>query len=83
MFTGLVVTDSGRGYWWIEQDHTRDCIFCHQRYVVRRKFLHPGDRVQFNLQPSPDRPGHFMATDVEIIGFTVARQVSVQKAVAR
>jgi cold shock CspA family protein len=76
MFTGIVVSSGSRGFWFIEQDNTRDCIFCHQNNVVRKKFLHMNDRVRFNLAPNPRRPGEMEAVDVEIIGLTVARQTS-------
>lgn len=76
MITGTVVNAIGAGCWAIEQDQTRDCIFCHQRCVVRRKFLHVNDRVRFNLAPNPRKPGEEMAVDVEIIGLNVARQTS-------
>lgn len=78
MFTGLVVQESGRGFWWVEQDSTRDCVWVHQRYVSGRKFLHLGDRVRYKIADNPRRPGEKMAVDVEIIGFTVARQVGVR-----
>jgi cold shock CspA family protein len=76
MLTGRVVSEvvRGRGCWFIEQDHTRDCIFVHQKHVVRRKFLHINDRVQFNLAPNPIKPGEVMAVDVEIVGVTIALQ---------
>jgi cold shock CspA family protein len=76
VFTGTVVSDVGKGCWFIEQDHTRDCVFVHQRHVVRRKFLHLNDRVKFNLAPNVLKPGEIMAVDVEIIGLMIARQVS-------
>ena len=76
MLTGTVINSVGAGCWVIEQDATRDCIFVHQRNVIRRKFLHENDRVRFNLAPNPRTPGEDMAVDVEIIGFTVARRIS-------
>lgn len=81
MFTGIVVQESGRGYWWIEADATRDCVWVHQQYVVGKKFLHLNDRVQYNLAPNPRKPGSMMAVDVEIVGVTVARQVAHHAAV--
>lgn len=78
MFTGRVATAVGRGCWVIEMDETRDCIWVHQRYVVREKFLHINDRVRFRIVPHcrPKRPDDVMAADVEIIGLTVARQTN-------
>lgn len=76
MLTGIVVSDLGRGCWFIEQDLTRDCVFVHQKYVFRKKFLHVNDRVRFNLTPNPIKSGEVMASDVEIIGLTIARQVN-------
>lgn len=76
MFTGIVLVSVGHGCWLIEQDHTRDCIWVHQRHVVKRKFLHINDRVQFNLVPHIKDPNEMMADAVEIIGLTIARQVS-------
>ena len=74
MFTGTVVAEVGRGCWVIEQDLTRDCIWVHQRHVVRRKFLHVNDRVRFNLIPHIKQPDEVMADAVEIVGLVVARQ---------
>ncbi len=76
MFTGIVVSNLGRGCWFIEQDFTRDCVFVHQKHVIGKKFLHVNDRVRFNLTPNPIKPDQIMASDVEIIGLMVARQVS-------
>jgi len=76
MYTGTVINEVGRGCWVIEQDQTRDCIWVHQQYVVRKKFLHVFDRVRFNLIPHVNRPNEMMAGDVEIIGLMVARQTS-------
>jgi hypothetical protein len=76
MFTGTVVGDAGRGCFFLEQDDTRDRIFCHQRFVVRKKYLHIKDRVRFNLVPNPLKPGEEMAVDVEIIWPIIARQTS-------
>lgn len=80
MLTGTVVSEirPGKGCWFIEQDYTRDCIFVHQRSVVRKKFLHLKDRVQFNIGPNPFRPGETMAIDVEIIGVTVRAETAVK-----
>jgi hypothetical protein len=77
-FTGIVVAASGRGYWFIEQDQTRDCLFVHQRDVVGKKYLRVNDRVRFNRIPNtnPKYSTGFMAVDVEIIGLTIARQKS-------
>jgi cold shock CspA family protein len=80
MLTGLVVQKGGNGFWFIEQDFTRDSHFVHQRSVVKRKFLHVGDRVRFNIAPNPYKSGETHAVDVEIIGITIARQVSERKA---
>jgi hypothetical protein len=77
-FTGIVAEVLGHGCWLIEQDLTRDCIWVHQRYVVRRKFLHLNDRVRFSLITHVKTPNEVMADEVEIIGLTVARQVSDQ-----
>jgi hypothetical protein len=76
MFTGTVAAQVGQGCWIIEQDGTRDCIWVHQRHVVRKKFLHVQDRVRFSLIPHVKNPNEVMADEVEIIGLMVARQVS-------
>ncbi len=74
MFEGTVLQTIALGCWLIEQDLTRDCVFVHQKFVVGRKWLHVKDRVRYNLAPNPRREGEMMATDVEIIGLTVAIQ---------
>jgi len=75
MFTGTVTTNGGRGFWFIERDHTRDSVFCHQRSVVDRRFLNVNDRVRFNLAPSVTKLGEMQAVDVEIVGLMIARQI--------
>ena len=75
-FLGSVITEGARGYWFIEQDQTRDSLFVHQSHVKDHKVLHLNDRVRFNVVPNPRKPGEFMATDVEIIGHTIAIQRS-------
>jgi hypothetical protein len=72
--TGRVDAQIAQGCWIIEQDQTRDGIFCHQRNVIKRKFLRPDDRVRFRIVASPRKPGEVEAADVEIIGHTVAMQ---------
>lgn len=79
MFTGLVVQKGGNGFWFIEQDLTRDSHFAHQRSVIGRKFLHVGDRVKFNVAPNPFKAGETHAVDIEIIGLNLTRQVSEHK----
>jgi cold shock CspA family protein len=76
MVTGIVVAAGGRGFWFIEQDLTRDCIFVHQNSVIGKKYLRVNDRVRFNLTPNPRKAGEMQAVDVEIIGLTLARQTS-------
>lgn len=76
MVTGTVVHAGGRGFWFIEQDLTRDCIYVHQNNVVGKKFLHINDRVRFNLAPSVTKPGEMQAVDVEIVGLMIARQTA-------
>ena len=76
MVTGIVVAASGRGFWFIEQDQTRDCVFVHQNCVVGKKYLRVNDRVRFNLAPNPRKPSEMQAVDVEIIGIIIPRQVS-------
>lgn len=73
-FTGRVDAQIAQGCFMIEQDGTRDGIFCHQRNVIRKRFLRPDDRVRFRLIPSERKPGTVEAVDVELIGHTVAMQ---------
>ena len=76
MYEGTIVSVSGRGYFFAEQDHTHSAVFVHQKDVAHRRYLHVGDRIKFNIIPSLARPGQMQAADVEWIGFVVARQIS-------
>jgi hypothetical protein len=75
MFTGSIITESTAGWWLCEQDITHTTLFIHHSSVFDQRFLHVGDRVQFEIAPNPRRPGKFQAINVEYVGHTVARQV--------
>jgi cold shock CspA family protein len=66
--TAIIVVDSGRGYLWAEADDTHQSIFIHQNEVKNRRVLHVGDRVQFDIEPNPKRPGQSQAVRVEYLG---------------
>jgi hypothetical protein len=73
-YTGRVDVRIAQGCWIIEQDRTRDGIFCHQRNVIKRRFLRPDDRVRFRIIPSERKLGEVEAVDVELIGHTITVQ---------
>jgi cold shock CspA family protein len=76
MFYGTVVTASNRGFWFIERDDDHRSIFCHQRNVLKHRYLHVGERVRFDTQPSKTQPDDIEAIHVEVIPVTIAVQRS-------
>lgn len=65
-----------RGFWFAEADLTHESVFIHVKNVKGKRFLHLGDRVQFELVPNPRELGEFHAVNVEYIGHVIARQTS-------
>jgi hypothetical protein len=74
--TAIIIRDSGKGFWWAETDDTHQSAFIHQNDVKDLRVLHIGDRIRFDLEPNPQRPGQFHGARVEYLGHTVARQTS-------
>jgi cold shock CspA family protein len=64
------------GYWFGEADETHESVFIHIKNVKGKRFLHLGDRVQFELVPNPLKPGEAHAANVEYIGHPIAKQTS-------
>jgi cold shock CspA family protein len=79
MFEGTITYDSGRGFFWYEQDLTHTSVFIHQSSVKDRRQLHLADRVRFALEPNPKRPGELQGVRVEYLGRTIAIQRSAPK----
>jgi cold shock CspA family protein len=76
MFQGTIVTDSGRGWWIVEQDLTHTALFVHHSSVANHRYLHIGDRIKFSIEPNPMKPGYSHAVNVEYVGLVVAIQRS-------
>jgi hypothetical protein len=74
--TGIIIRDSGRGFYWAEAEATHQSVFIHQNDVKDQRVLHIGDRVRFDLEPNPARPGQVHGARVEYLARVVARQVS-------
>lgn len=64
MATGTVMSAGSKGFWWAEQDFTRDKIFIHITAVSNRKYLHLGDKIRFDIEKT-DRG--LRAKNVEIV----------------
>lgn len=74
---GTVVSETSKGFVFIEDDSTHQSIFCHISQVHDGRCLHVGDRVSFDLVPHTRGQG-VMAGNVVYIGHAVARQVSAR-----
>jgi cold shock CspA family protein len=72
--TGTITFDSGRGFFWCESDGTHQSVFIHQAHVKDRRALHLMDRVKFDLERNPRKPGEMQGVRVEYTGHCVARQ---------
>jgi cold shock CspA family protein len=75
MLTGLVVFE-GQGWWIVECDNTSEAVFTHHSKVLHNRYLHVGDRVRFESEPNPRKPGQNQAINVQFIGHVIARQTS-------
>jgi cold shock CspA family protein len=64
MFTGTIMSAGSKGFWWAEQDFTRDKIFVHITSVVERKYLQCGDKIRFDIEKTEKG---LRAKNVEII----------------
>ena len=73
--TETITCDSGRGFFWCEVDSTFQSLFIHQSQVKDRRLFHVNDRVRFDIEPNPRRPGEMQGVRAEWVGF-VARQAS-------
>lgn len=73
--TGIIIRDSGRGFYWAEAEVTHLSVFIHQNDVKDNRVLHVGDRIRFDLEPNPMRPGQVHGARVEYLAHVVARQV--------
>lgn len=73
--TGIIIRDSGRGFYWAEAEDTHQSVFIHQNDVKDQRVLHVGDRIRFDLAPNPARPGQFHGARAEYLGHIVARQL--------
>jgi cold shock CspA family protein len=72
---GTVVSDSTKGFVFIEDDETHQSIFCHISQVKDERCLHVGDRVSFTLIPHSRKQGMTMAGNVVYLGRVIVRQV--------
>ena len=71
--TGKVVTESTKGFVFIEAEGTCQSVFCHISQVQDERCLHLGDLVTFDILPNPVRKGSTMAGNVVWIGREVSR----------
>jgi cold shock CspA family protein len=64
MSEGTIMSDGTKGFWFAEQDETREIIFVHISQVLNRKYLHRGDRIKFEVEAGPS--GKLRAANVEL-----------------
>jgi len=81
--TGIVTSDSTKGFCFCETDETHQSLFIHISQVKDGRCLHVGDRISLDAIPNPMRPGQMMGGNVEYLGRIIARQISGNPAVGR
>jgi cold shock CspA family protein len=74
--TGIIISESDKGFVWCETDVTHQAVFIHLSNVEGRRILHKLDRVSFELGLNPKRPGQTQGLNVKYLGHVIARQVS-------
>ncbi len=68
--TGIIISDSTKGFCFAEADLTHQSVFIHISQVKDGRCLHTGDRVSFDLIPNPGRRGQTMGGNVVYLGHT-------------
>jgi cold shock CspA family protein len=68
MATASVISETNRGYFFLEDDSSHQSVFCHISQVKDERCLHVGDSVSYELVPNPARRGHMMAGCVTYVG---------------
>ena len=76
---GTIVLESGKGWWIVEADITSEALFVHHSAVANHRYLHVGDRIQFERVPNLRKPGQNQAVNVTYVGKTIARQTSAPR----
>jgi cold shock CspA family protein len=76
MATGIIVFESGKGWWIVEVDGTSEGVFVHHSQVADHRYLHLNDRIEFSITPNPKRPGQNEARNARYIGHVIVRQTS-------
>jgi cold shock CspA family protein len=76
--TGVVTSESTKGFVFVEADNTHQSVFCHISQVKDGRCLHTGDRVSFDVVPNPLRRGTTMAGNVEYLGHVIAGRASTE-----
>jgi cold shock CspA family protein len=79
-YTGFVTFDSGKGWYFAENEATQCAVFIHAREVENQRRLRVDDRVEFDLGENPKQPGKICALNVKYLGHVIARQVGEKAA---
>ncbi len=66
--TGIVISDSTKGFCFAEADDTHQSVFIHISQVKDGRCLHTGDKVSFDLIPNPVRRDQTMGGNVVYLG---------------
>ena len=74
--TGIITSDSTKGFCFCETDETHQSLFIHISQVKDGRCLHVGDRVSLDAIPNPMRHGQLMGGNVVYLGRIIARQTS-------
>ena len=64
----VVATSEEKGFFFAEVDDTHESIFIHIRNVERRRYLKPGDRIDFDVVPNPRKSGEVEGINVKWLG---------------
>ncbi|HXA76911.1 MAG TPA: cold shock domain-containing protein [Candidatus Acidoferrales bacterium] len=65
MSTATVTCSGTNGFWFAEDNDTRESVFIHISQIERHKYLHIGDEVEYTLGMNP-KSGKEWATAVKL-----------------
>lgn len=78
--TGIVTSDSTKGFCFCETDETQQSLFIHISQVKDGRCLHTGDKISLDIVPNPMRPGSLMGTNVVYLGRIISAQYGTKAA---
>jgi cold shock CspA family protein len=64
---GIIKFSSDKGWYFAENLEDHSAIFISQRDIERERYLKVGDRITFEVAPSPKHAGRFCAVNVKYV----------------